>query len=76
MLRAAKIEWHGWHAFRRGLATNLHKLSVDDKTTQKILRHSNVATTQDIYVKTVDADSRAAMSKVEAILENREAWVN
>lgn len=76
MLRAAKIEWHGWHAFRRGLATNLHRLGVDDKTTQKILRHSNVTTTQDIYVKTVDADSRAAVSKVEAVLENREAWVN
>jgi hypothetical protein len=25
-------EWHGWHAFRRGLATNLHALGVDDKT--------------------------------------------
>lgn len=33
-------EWHGWHAFRRGLATNLHALGVDDKTIQAILRHS------------------------------------
>jgi len=32
--------WHGWHAFRRGLATNLHALGVDDKTIQAILRHS------------------------------------
>src|SRR6266481_6017687 len=23
-LEKAKLSWHGWHAFRRGLATNLH----------------------------------------------------
>lgn len=32
--------WHGWHAFRRGLATNLYGLGVADKTIQAILRHS------------------------------------
>jgi hypothetical protein len=36
-------EWRGWHAFRRGLATNLHLLGVNDKTIQAILRHSNIA---------------------------------
>jgi integrase len=54
-LRKAGIEWHGWHAFRRGLATNLHSLGVQDKVTQAILRHSNVAVTQAAYIKTVDA---------------------
>jgi len=38
----AGIRWHGWHAFRRGLATNLHRLGVSDKIVQKILRHSGV----------------------------------
>lgn len=47
------IEWHGWHAFRRGLATNLHALGVDDKTIQAILRHSNVGLTMNVYVKSV-----------------------
>jgi len=37
------IRCHGWHAFRRGLATNLHRLRVSDKTIQRIFRHSNVA---------------------------------
>jgi len=37
----ARPEWHGFHAFRRGLATNLHALGVDDLTIQRILRHSN-----------------------------------
>jgi hypothetical protein len=46
--------WHGWHAFRRGLATNLHAAGVDDKTIQAILRHSNVRITQDVYIKTIE----------------------
>jgi hypothetical protein len=25
-------EWHGWHAFRRGAATNLNRLGGDDYT--------------------------------------------
>jgi hypothetical protein len=25
------IRWHGWHAFRRGLATNLHRPGVPEK---------------------------------------------
>jgi integrase len=43
--------WHGWHAFRRGLATNLHTLGVADKDIQAILRHSTLALTMNIYVK-------------------------
>ena len=34
--------WHGWHTFRRGLATKRHTLSVDDKTIQAIMRHPTV----------------------------------
>ena len=64
-LRNAGIEWHGWHGFRRGLATNLHRLGVSDKTIQAILRHANVATTQNVYIKTVSEDARAAMDKLE-----------
>ena len=65
---ASRPEWHGWHAFRRGLATNLHRLGVPDKTIQAILRHSNVMTTMDIYVKSVSADSTAAMKLLETAL--------
>lgn len=38
-------KWHGWHAFRRGLATNLHALGIPDKEIQAILRLSDVART-------------------------------
>ena len=61
-------QWHGWHAFRRGLATNLHRLGVNDKTIQAILRHSNIVTTQNIYIKTVSSDSAAAMKLLETAL--------
>ena len=54
-------EWHGWHAFRRGLATNLHQLGVADKDIQAILRHSNIGITMNIYVKSV------AESQVDAM---------
>jgi integrase len=63
-------EWRGWHAFRRGLATNLHRLGVDDLTIQAILRHSNVAVTQACYIKTVRDDAQAAMSKLETALND------
>lgn len=65
-LRKAGIEWHGWHAFRRELATNLHDLGVDDKTIQAILRHSDVSVTQRCYIKTLPKQSIAAMNAFEA----------
>ena len=34
LISAAGIEWHGWHGFRRDLATSLHQLGVADKTVQ------------------------------------------
>jgi integrase len=56
--------WHGWHAFRRGLGTNLHRLGVPDKTIQAILRHANVSTTQTFYIKSISEDAVAAMEKL------------
>ena len=60
-LKEAGMAWHGWHAFRRGLATNLYRLGVPDKTIQSILRHANLSTTMNAYVKSVPADAAAAM---------------
>src|SRR5215813_15601585 len=61
--------WHGWHTFRRGLATNLHRLGVDDVTIQAILRHSNVAVTQKCYIKTASEQTQAAMQKTRDCLK-------
>lgn len=67
--------WHGWHAFRRGLATNLHALGVDDKTIQAILRHSNVGLTLNIYIKSVTESQINAMDVLSERLE-RETYNN
>jgi|SRR6516225_670705 len=64
-LNAQGLQWYGWHAFRRGLATNLHRLRVQDEIIQRILRHSNVSVTQACYIKTADADVVAAMRSLE-----------
>jgi integrase len=61
----AGLSWHGWHAFRRGLATKLHQLGVQDKVIQAILRHANVSTTQKAYIKVVDSATEAAMQVLE-----------
>jgi integrase len=56
----------GWHAYRRGLATNLHELGVPDKVIQAILRHEDVSTTQRSYIKTVPRVVTEAMRRLEA----------
>ena len=65
--------WHGWHAARRGVSTNLYSLGVQDKVIQRILRHSNVATTLEHYVKTMDADLISAMAKLEQTVAEKTA---
>jgi integrase len=64
VLAAHRIGWHGWHAFRRGLVTNLHALGVDGKDIQSILRHANIATTLNVYTKPDLAKARSAMAKL------------
>ena len=61
--------WHGWHAFRRGLATNLHTLGVDDKTIQAILRHSTIGLTQNIYIKSVNKSQVSALDSLSEKFE-------
>jgi integrase len=58
------LAWHGWHAFRRGLATNLHALGVEDKTIQAILRHSTLALTMNVYVKTIGESQSDALDSL------------
>ena len=64
--RDARIpEWHGWHAARRGLGSNLYRLGVPDMVIQRILRHANVSTTATYYIKTAAGDVRKAMATLE-----------
>ena len=66
VLKANGLEWKGWYAYRRGLATNLHGLGVPDIVIQAILRHEDVSTTQRSHIKTVPEVVTAAMKRLEA----------
>jgi phosphatidylglycerol:prolipoprotein diacylglycerol transferase len=50
-LKKSGLKWYGWHAYRRGFASNLKELGIDDLVIQRILRHGDVGTTQKSYIK-------------------------
>ena len=60
--------WHGFHSFRRGLASTLYGLGVDDLMIQQILRHQDVSVTRKHYIKTTGEQTVSAMAKLEAAL--------
>jgi len=65
----AGIEWHGVHAFPRGLATILHDLEIDELIISDILRHSGKSSksaTAKHYIKHSPKRMREALEKVEA----------
>jgi integrase len=64
--KANGLKWKGWHACRRGLATNLYGLGLPDIVIQAILRHEDIRTTQRSYIKTVPEVVTAAMKRLES----------
>lgn len=66
VLESRGMKWKGWQAYRRGLATNLKELGVEDTTIQCILRHEDVRTTQRFYIKTAPKVAHEAMQQLEA----------
>jgi len=60
------IKWHGWHAFRRGLASNLYRLGGNDKIVQAVLRHSKPFLTKERYIKVFSPDVLVAMNALES----------
>lgn len=74
---AHNLPWRGLHAFRRGLATNLHEIGVADIVIQAILRHSDVSVTRQAYIKNdaVDPRSLAAMQELEIAVNEKAAEI-
>jgi integrase len=68
-IESAGIKWAGWHAFRRGVASNLFQLGCDDLTVQRILRHSKVQVTRERYIKVRDEKTQIAMDQLERAIE-------
>jgi hypothetical protein len=73
--RKKGLPWHGWHAFRRGLATNLRAIAIPDDVIQRILRHSDIGTTQEHYAKTLPVTVRKAMSKLDRSLKRDKSGI-
>lgn len=69
-------KWHGWHAFRRGLGTNLSELGVDDNVTQTILRHASVLTTRKHYIIVKSERAKKAMKEFAEEITRREKGTN
>jgi integrase len=66
-----KSHWHGWHAFRRGLSTNLFELGVPAEVAQVILRHADASTTRKHYLVLESRKAgAAAMRKLERVIGN------
>jgi integrase len=68
-LAGTQLPWYGWHAFRRGLASNLYALGAQDKVVQRILRHSKPHVTRERYIKVFDRTVLEAVEKVQARIE-------
>jgi|SRR5215469_4018172 len=64
--------WHGWHAFRRGLGTVLFGLGVPAEIASVILRHADVAITQEHYILLKSQrEGRAAMRRLGRIVRQK-----
>lgn len=68
-LEAIDLPWHGWHAFRRGLASNLYAMGASDKVVQRILRHSRPHVTKERYIKVFDRTVLEAAEKMQKRIE-------
>ena len=68
-LAKQSLAWHGFYALRRGCATLV--TSVESPLAAKsLLRHANIATTQQHYIKSVPAEALRAVDKINALVDN------
>lgn len=58
------LVWKGWHALRRGLASNLYAMKVPPRVIQSILRHASVTMTMQFYVQAETDAARTALTEL------------
>jgi integrase len=68
-LESVGLLWYGWHAFRRGLASNLYAMGASDKVVQRILRHSRPHVTKERYIKVLDHTVLEAVDKLQTRID-------
>jgi len=62
--RAGLLKVVGWHTFRHSYSCLLRANHTDVKVQQELLRHSNIATTMNVYTQAVSEQKRAAHGQV------------
>jgi integrase len=64
-LQGTGVDWHGFHAFRRGLGTRLFNNGVPTKTIATILRHgSGSEVTEENYIDVDESTAVAALKNL------------
>jgi hypothetical protein len=78
--RLVGICWHGWHGFRRGIASNLYELGANDNVVQRILRHAKTTRDQGTLYQGIrsgsfgcDEESRSVFGHAERLFSNSSA---
>ena len=79
--RAGITKQVGWHRLRHGYSTLLRAIGTDIKVQSELLRHSNIATTMNVYTQAVSSQKRAANAVVVGQLlavvnENSSGYLN
>jgi hypothetical protein len=59
------VEWHGYYALRRGIATPLNTMTRNHMAAKRLLRHSSANTTLIHYIKDVPEVTADGMAQVE-----------
>jgi integrase len=71
-LRGTAIQWHGFHAFRRGLGTRLYNNGTPLDLVGKILRHgSESEVTLRNYIEVEEKTKAAALRNLQRNMHNR-----
>jgi integrase len=67
-LEKRNIAWYGWYAMRRGIGT-LATSEESPLAAKGLLRHANVATTEQFYIKDVPEDTQRAVQRIDELLD-------
>ncbi len=75
-LKTRDVPWKGWHAFRRGLGSNLYKVGVPPMVIQSILRHSDVKTTLALLCSSKRGKGKGGYEKARRSSRHRSIALN
>ena len=64
----AKIPRIGWHALRHSYRTWMNSAKITAGTAKDMMRHADIATTMNVYGRTIPAEMREASNAIAGLL--------